>query len=161
MDDFVEALSACWAEDPVSHDGPFFTIPPTIIRPKPVQRPRPKLISGMWSAAGLRRTILQFDGWNPAGISVAQAKATLDEMNADRPRDMAPLTIHHRAFAQFPSSPTPAGDIVERLAAEAAEAAIFGFEDFIVEHNFWSGITTADAWLDVPELFSPVLEAGR
>jgi probable F420-dependent oxidoreductase len=160
MDDFVSALLACWSDDPVSHEGPFFTIPPSLVRPKPVQRPRPRLVSGMWSAAGLERTRAHFDGWNPAGMPVARAKAIVDDLNARRPAGMAPLTVHHRAFAQFPLAPTPDGDPVERLAAEAAEARLAGFADFIVDHNFWSGVAEAEAWLEVPERFASVVAAA-
>lgn len=161
MDDFVDAMLACWADDPIHHKGPFFTIPPSIMRPKPVQRPRPPIVSGMWSPAGLARTAKHFDGWNPAGLSVAKAKAILDGMNAERPNHLPPLTMHHRAFAQMPFAPTPPGDVVERLVSEAAQAATSGFDEFIMEHNFWSGIADPSAWLDVPDLFLPVLEAGR
>ena len=161
MDDFVDALLACWADDPIEHHGPFFDIPPSIMRPKPLQKPRPKLVSGMWSEAGLERTRLAFDGWNPAGRPVASTAATLQAMNADRPAGKAPLTMHHRSFAQFPFAPTPEGDVVERLASEAADAAAQGFDDFILEHNFWSGISDPEAWLDVPEMFLPVLQATR
>ena len=161
MDDFVDALLACWRDDPIEHDGPFFTIPPAIMRPKPLQQPRPRLLSGMWSTAGLARTAAVFDGWNPAGRTVADAKATLDAMNAERPSGREPLTMHHRAFAQFPFAPTPPGDVVERLAAEAAEAAALGFDEFILEHNFWGGIADPQRWVDVPAQFAPVLAAAR
>lgn len=161
MDDFVDALCACWSADPVEHDGPFFAIAPTVIRPKPQQHPRPPLLSGLWSPAGLERTIRQFDGWNPAGMPVAATKAKLDEMNERRSAEQQPLTMHHRAFAQFPFAPTPEGDVVGRLAGEAAEAAGHGYDDFIIEHNFWSGITSAEAWLEVPDRFLPVLDAAR
>ena len=160
MDDFVPALLACWGDDPVSHDGPFFSIPPSIIRPKPVQQPRPPLLSGMWSEIGLERTRLHFDGWNPAGMPVNGSKAILDDLNARRPPGMAPLTMHHRAFAQYPRMQALPGDTVERLAAEAADARSHHFDDFILEHNFWDGITSPEAWLDVPEQFAPVVDAA-
>ena len=161
MDDFVATLLACWSDDPIEHHGPFFDVPPSMMRPKPLQRPRPPLVSGMWSERGLERTRLQFDGWNPAGMPVERTKAIADDLNSRRPDAMAPLTIHHRAFAQFPHAPTPAGDVVARLAEEAAAAAAHGFADFILEHNFWSGVTDPHAWLDVPEQFLPVVEAAR
>lgn len=159
MDDFVATLVACWADDPISHAGPFFDVPPSMMRPKPVQRPHPPLVSGMWSPAGLERTTRLFDGWNPAGMPVERTKALLDTMNAQRPEGRPPLTIHHRAFAQFPHAPTPAGDVVQRLAEEAAQAAEHGFDDFVVEHNFWSGVADPEAWLDVPEQFAPLITA--
>ncbi len=159
MDDFVDALKACWGDDPVQHEGPFFTIPPSIIRPKPVQRPRPLLLSGMWSPVGLERTRLHFDAWNPAGLSVAAACTAALAMNADRPGGMAPLQVFHRSFAQFPHAPTPTGDVVERLAAEAVSAQSAGFTEFVMEHNFWDGVTSPEDWATVPDLFAPVLAA--
>ena len=161
MDDFVDTLLACWGEDPISHHGPFFTVPPSLMRPKPLQHPHPPLISGMWSARGLERTRLHFDGWNPAGMPVERTKTIVDDLNSRRPEGMRPLTVHHRAFAQFPLAQTPAGDVVARLAVEAADAARAGFDDFVLEHNFWSGVAEPEAWLDVPEQFLPVVEAAR
>ena len=161
MDDFVEALLACWGDDPIEHDGPFFTIPPSIMRPKPKQRPRPRLLSGMWSEAGLARTARRFDGWNPAGLSVGNAAETLARLNAERPEGMPELTMHHRAFAQFPFAPTPVGDVVQQLVDEAGDAAAHGFDEFIIEHNFWSGVADPAAWTAVPEMFLPVVEVSR
>jgi probable F420-dependent oxidoreductase len=160
MDNFVPALRACWGDDPVSHDGPFFTIPPMVLRPKPIKQPHPPLLSGMWSPAGLERTRLHFDGWNPAGMPPAASKSIADDLNARRPDGMAPLTVHHRAFAQFPLAPKPDGDAVARLAEEAAEASSYGFTDFIIEHNFTDEVADARAWLDIPERFSKVIAAA-
>ncbi len=161
MDDFVQALLACWGPDPVHHDGPFFTIAPSLVRPKPLQQGRPLLLSGMWSAAGLERTRLHFDAWNPAGLSVSAASAIVERLNADRPDGMAPLQVFHRSFAQFPHAPTPSGDVVARLADEAVEAADAGFTEFIIEHNFWDGIASPQDWTGVPEQFSAVVDAVR
>lgn len=161
MDDFVSALIACWGEDPVSHEGPFFSIPPSIIRPKPVQRPRPMLLSGMWSGAGLDRTRRQFDAWNPAGLSVEASSKAAAAMNANRPSGMAPLQVFHRSFAQFPHAPTPTGDVVARLAEEARQAAEAGFTEFIMEHNFWDGVASPDDWANVPKTFAAVVDAVR
>jgi probable F420-dependent oxidoreductase len=161
MDDFVGALIACWGDDPVRYDGPFFTVPPSVIRPKPLQVQRPRLLSGMWSPAGLARTARLFDGWNPAGLPVAAVRQTVARLNGERPPGADPLSVHHRAFAQFPLAPPPADDPVERLAAEAAEAADAGFDDFVIEHNFWSAVADPEVWLDVPERFVPVVTAAK
>ena len=160
MDDFVGALKACWGDDPVSYAGPFFNVPPSIVRPKPTQHPRPPLLSGMWSAAGLERTRLHFDGWNPAGLPVDKVAAITASMNAERPAGMAPLDVYYRTFAQFPLAPTPADGVVERLAGEAVQAAAAGFTELTIEHNFWDGITSPEDWMTVPERFAPVLAAA-
>ena len=161
MDDFIGALLACWGDDPVSHDGPFFNIAPSVVRPKPTQQPRPKLLSGMWSAAGLERTRLHFDAWNPAGLPVDRVASIVSSLNSDRPVGMGPLEVYHRSFAQYPLAPTPAGDVVERLAAEAVDAARAGFTELIIEHNFWDAITSPQDWMDLPERFAPVVAAAR
>ena len=160
MDDFIVALRACWAEDPVALDGPFFTMAPAIVRPKPVQRPHPPLLSGMWSPAGLERTRLHFDAWNPAGLPVARVKAVVDDLDARRPAGRAPLDVYHRTFSQLPLQPTPAGDPVARLAEEAAEAREAGFTEIVLEHNFSDDVRSPEDWAEVPDRFAPVLAAA-
>ncbi len=160
MDDFIGALLACWAEDPVVLDGPFFTMEPAIVRPKPVQQPHPPLLSGMWSPAGLERTRLHFDAWNPAGLPVVRVKAIVDDLNARRPAGRAPLDVFHRTFAQLPLGPRPEGDPVARLAEEASQAREAGFAEIILEHNFSEEVRSPDDWAAVPDRFAPVLAAA-
>lgn len=160
MDDFIGALLACWGEDPVTWEGPFFRVPPAVVRPKPVQQPRPLLLSGMWSAAGLERTRTHFDAWNPAGQPVARVAATVADLDARRPEGMAPLRVFHRTFAQLPNQASALGDPVERLAREAAEARDAGFEEIILEHNFCTDITSPQDWASVPDRYRPVLDAA-
>ena len=162
MDDFVPALLACWGDDPVVYAGTEFTIPASYVRPKPLQRPRPPLLSGMWSPAGLERTRLLFDAWNPAGQPVERVAATVAELNSRRPQHLAPLDVYHRAFAQYPLQPTPTGDVVERLAEEAVAASAANFNEFIIEHNFFDAIKSPDDWAQIPDRFAAVVAAvGR
>ena len=159
MDEFVAVLKACWGEDPVQHDGRFFTIPPAIQRPKPVQRPHPLLVSGASSPAGLARTAALFDGWNPAGVPVDSVAKTAADLNRQR-GELAPLRVFYRTFVQFLGPPEPFDVTIERLRDEAVAASAAGFDEVILEHNFWDGITGPDDWLAVPERFLPVLEAA-
>jgi probable F420-dependent oxidoreductase len=161
FDDFLEALLACWGEDPVEHHGAFVDVPLSIVRPKPVQSPRPPLISGMWSRAGIERTRRRFDGWNPAGWTVEAAAAKVAEMNGDRPAGMAPLTVHFRTFLQLPHEAESAADAVGRIAGVVAEAREAGFAEVIVEANFWDEVDSEASWLAVPERCRPILEAAR
>jgi hypothetical protein len=161
MEEFVAVLRACWGPDPVQHDGRYFTLPPAIQRPKPVQSGGPLLISGASSPAGRARTAAIFDGWNPAGVPVDTVAAGLAEMNASRGPGQAPLHVFFRTFVQFLGPPEPLDVTLERLQVEAAGAAAEGFDEVILEHNFWHGIEKPDDWLRVPELFLPVVEAAR
>jgi len=65
LDEFLPALVRCWGDDPVEFNGSWFSIPPAEVQPKPFGGRRPALMSGMRSAAGLRRTAEYFDIWNP------------------------------------------------------------------------------------------------
>lgn len=161
MEEFIGALLACWADDPISFDGEIFSIAPAIQRPKPVQRPHPPLLSGASSPAGIERTMRLFDGWNPAGIPVAQVAETAATINARRPAGRPPIEVYHRTFVQFLGPAEPAAVIVDTMAADVRAASAAGFREFIIEHNFWDEITSPDDWLAVPEQFLPVLRAAQ
>src|SRR4029077_1014049 len=60
-DELIDALLACGGRDPVELAGRVFTLSQAGVNPKPVQVPRPRLLSGMRSPAGLRRTAERFD----------------------------------------------------------------------------------------------------
>jgi len=158
IEEFIEVLKACWADDPVEYHGKFFDVPRSILRPKPLQEPRPRLMSGMWSEKGLSRTAEQYDLWNPGSMPIAQAAETLSRMNEMRPADLEPLNVIYRVALQ-----STAGKLltVDEIAARTLEAAAAGFEAVIVETNFCSDITSRDAWLDKVESLEPILEAAR
>jgi len=161
MDDFLPALLACWGEDPVSHDGPIFQIPESLIQPKPVQRPHPPLISGMRSKAGVARMIEHYDGWNPAGIPASMAAEQVESMNARRAEGMDPLTVFLRLFAQVPGAPEAPADPIGIMAEEAATAAAVGLDEVIIEVSYWDEIRSPRDWLAIPDRCLPVLEAAR
>jgi probable F420-dependent oxidoreductase len=61
--EFVAALRAIWADDPVEFAGEFYTVPPARVDPKPVQRPHPPVLLGGGADAALRRAGRIADGW--------------------------------------------------------------------------------------------------
>jgi probable F420-dependent oxidoreductase len=161
MEEFVAVLRTCWGPDPVAFEGEFFSVPAAIQRPKPHQDPPPPILSGASSGPGLDRTARLFDGWNPAGITVEQAVALRGQMEASRSSLQPPLRVFFRTFVQFLGPAEPTDLILERLVKEAADASRAGFEELIMEHNFWDEIRSPDDWLAVPGRFLPVLEAAR
>ncbi len=161
MEEFVDVLRACWGPDPVSFEGRFFSIPESIQRPKPLQQPHPPLISGASSPAGQARTAALFDGWNPARGPIADIVADLATMQANRPGDRAPLRIFYRTFVQFLGPSESLDATLERIHGEVKEAVAAGFEEVIMEHNFWDGIASPDDWLAVPSQFASVLDVAR
>jgi probable F420-dependent oxidoreductase len=160
-DELVAALLACWGPDPVSFDGRFFHIPESDVRPKPVQRPRPRLLSGMRSEAGLRRTAELFDIWNPASGTLESHLRTAERLAALRPADRAPLEIYWRLFTEPPVEVANLRTLgVDELCVEVSRAAAAGIDQVIVDTNFWSEIDSPDAWAGVPDRLAPLLAAA-
>ena len=161
-DELVDALLACWGPDPVSFRGRFFTIPPAEIRPKPLQRPRPRLLSGMRSPAGLRRTAEKFDIWNPAAGTLEQHLAMFEHMAALRPPGMAPLELYRRLFTTPPVEVANLRTLgVADLVAEVAAARDSGaVHSVIIDTNFDPALDSDDRWAEVPKLLAPLLEAA-
>ncbi len=162
MDELVLAVLACWGPDPVQFDGDFFKIAPSVVRPKPLQAPHPPLLSGMWSEAGLERTVECFDIWNPARGEPADLAEILSQLNTRRNAGAAPLRLYYRSFAQRPSHRPgdPVGGLEAVLAdIEASKKA--GVEEVIVECNFWDRMDSPSAWAQAPRHLASVIEAAR
>ena len=70
-DEFVEVLKAIWTTDPVEHRGEHFTVPRSILNPKPVQRPHPPIYMAAYVPSALERVARLSDGWMPAGVPLA------------------------------------------------------------------------------------------
>ncbi|HWD03514.1 MAG TPA: TIGR03619 family F420-dependent LLM class oxidoreductase [Amycolatopsis sp.] len=155
MDEFVPALLACWGADPVEYSGSFFAIPPSLVRPKPVRRPR--LMSGMWSGKGLERTAREFDLWNPGSMPIQQVVDTLGEINAMRPAERPAVGAIYRVALE-----STAGKrlTIDEVAQRTAEAAAAGLEGVIVETNFCSEIDSAADWLELLKRLEPALDAA-
>jgi probable F420-dependent oxidoreductase len=69
LDEMLDALDALWTTNPVAHDGARWSIPESWVDLKPVQRPRPPIFLGAFTAPGLKRVGERADGWM-AGIQV-------------------------------------------------------------------------------------------
>jgi alkanesulfonate monooxygenase SsuD/methylene tetrahydromethanopterin reductase-like flavin-dependent oxidoreductase (luciferase family) len=154
LDDFVPALRACWGEDPVEYHGPFFDIGPAAMNPKPITIPR--LMSGMYSKPGLLRTARDFDLWNPGSMPIDAVVGMLDGMNAERPEGKPPLGAIYRIAQQSTAGKRlSVADMVTRVE----ECVAADLDGIIVETNFCSEITSADAWLAVLADLAPLVDA--
>jgi hypothetical protein len=161
-DELFDALLACWGPDPVSFEGEFFSIPASDVRPKPVQRPHPPLMSGMRSEAGLKRTAEKFDIWNPASGTLEQHLATMQTLADMRPTGMAPLRM---VWNLFTDPPVQVANLVpmsvDDLCVQVAAAASAGVYAVSVDSNFESAIRSPQDWLAVPDRLAPLLDAAR
>jgi probable F420-dependent oxidoreductase len=160
-DELIEALEACWGPDPVSYEGRFFSIPTADVQPKPVQRPHPPLMSGMRSAAGLRRTAERFDIWNPASGTLDQILETRERLQAMRPADRSPLLVYWNLFVQPPVEVANLRTLsVDELVELVAGARQAGLDGVMVDANFWSAVDSPEAWAGIPDLLAPLVAAA-
>lgn len=156
MDDFVPALMACWGDDPVEYRGSFFDIGPAVMQPKPKRIPR--LMSGMYSEAGLARTARDFDLWNPGSISVENVVSTLDSMNSSRPEGKDPLGAVYRLAQQSTSGKRMT---VPEMCVRVEECVDAGLDGVIVETNFCSEIDSPASWMKILGDLEPLVTASR
>jgi probable F420-dependent oxidoreductase len=160
-EELIDALLACWGPDPVEFDGRFFSIPKSDVRPKPVQQPRPRLLSGMRSPAGLRRTAAKFDIWNPASGTLEQHLEMLATIAELRPAGLAPIELYRRLFT---TPPVQVANLrtasVDELCAEVARSREAGVAAVIVDANFDPALDTPQRWAAVPQTLAPLLDAA-
>ncbi|HEY8740067.1 MAG TPA: LLM class F420-dependent oxidoreductase [Candidatus Dormibacteraeota bacterium] len=95
----IKAMRAAWGPDPVSFEGEFYTIPPSLIDPKPVQQGIPVVIAAIAPRA-IERAGRIGDGFNPIGFSVDRLRELVGAFRqaaADAGRDPAQLPVMVRA----------------------------------------------------------------
>jgi probable F420-dependent oxidoreductase len=75
--EYVAALRALFAAGVSEHRGEFYTIPPSRVEPKPVQRPGPPILLGGAVPAALKRAGRIADGW------ISRSATDLSTIGAD------------------------------------------------------------------------------
>lgn len=160
LDEMLDALEACWGPNPVRFEGTFFSIPKSDVSPKPLQSPRPRLMSGGRSGAGQRRTAERFDIWNPTG-ALEDVVATALQLRERRPADRKPLEVYWRIYSEFPlSGPDFPKQSVDELAEDVRRARDAGIDQVIVDPNFESTINSPEDWKKLPERLLPLVAAA-
>lgn len=71
--EYLQVLRTLWADDVSAFDGEFYTVPPSRMLPKPVQRPGPPVLLGGGVPAALHRAGRIADGWvSSSGADLAR-----------------------------------------------------------------------------------------
>lgn len=76
-EEYLAVLRTLWGDEVSRFDGEFYTIPPSRMAPKPVQRPGPPVLLGGSAQAALRRAGRLADGW------ISRSAADLTRIGAD------------------------------------------------------------------------------
>lgn len=102
-DEFLACLDAIWGPDPASFEGKFYTVPPSLVDPKPAQSPHPPVLLGGGAEPSLRRAGRLADGWISASrhdlTRIGDAVATVRDAASDAGRDPDRLRFVVRGVA--------------------------------------------------------------
>ncbi|MFC0116265.1 TIGR03619 family F420-dependent LLM class oxidoreductase [Kibdelosporangium aridum] len=81
--EYLQVLRTLWADEVSSFDGEFYTVPPSRMDPKPVQKPGPPVLLGGAVPAALRRAGRIADGWmSRSAINLDEISAQIDIVRA-------------------------------------------------------------------------------
>jgi probable F420-dependent oxidoreductase len=152
-EEFLSLLKTLWTSDVVEHEGEFYRVPPTVMEPKPVQRPHPPVLLGGTAPPALRRAGRLCDGWISSsradltriGESVEVVRAAATEAG----RDPAALRFVCRGVVRV----RPAGSAdrraltgtLDEIRADIEGLAGQGITEVFVDLNFDPEIGSPDA----------------
>jgi probable F420-dependent oxidoreductase len=153
-DEFVEVLKKVWTTDPVQHRGEHFSVPRSILQPKPVQQPRPPIYMAAYAPSALERVGKTADGWMPAGVPLAAIGPMMDGVRAAARaagRDPAALKLVILAFPaileQSPGEGRP--DFVgtlDEVRRDVATARDLGASEIIFAPGYSTGNLSLDEY---------------
>jgi probable F420-dependent oxidoreductase len=132
LEEIVDVLERIWHEDPVVYEG-VVSIPESRIEPKPVQRPRPPIYLGGYSAAALTRVGRRADGWLAPGapgpfLNAMWATVRHAAENAGRdPDDLRMIVRMNPHITSEPADPDrlPRAGTVHQIAEYARETGAY------------------------------------
>lgn len=107
-EEFLQVLKTIWTTDPAEFQGQFFSLPKSIIGPKPVQKPHPPIYLAAFAPAALNRLARLADGWNPVGMPLEAMAATMGQirqMAREAGRDPAAVQLIVRANVYVAAQP--------------------------------------------------------
>ena len=143
-DEFIGVLKAIWTTDPAEFHGDIFTLPRSIIQPKPIQKPHPPIYLAAFSPGALRRTARVANGWNPVLLPIdamTQMIASIKSMAREAGRNPEEVEVIVRA--NIFQTPEPLGKdrsifhgSRDQIAADLADTRKLGVAEIFIDPTF-------------------------
>jgi probable F420-dependent oxidoreductase len=153
--DFVQCLQAIWGDNPVSYDGEFFSVPPSLVDPKPVQRPHPPILLGGTAEPALQRAGRYADGWVSSSrhdltrigeaVDVIKAAADAAGRDADDLRFVVRGVVSLEPGGSTAADRRPLTGSADQIRGDLDELARHGITDVFFDPNFDPRIGSPDA----------------
>jgi probable F420-dependent oxidoreductase len=158
-DEFLAVLKAIWTTDPAEFTGRFYTLPRSVIKTKPAQKPHPPIYMAAFVPAALNRIARLADGWNPVGIPVDGMQKMFDglkQMAKAAGRDPATLRLVVRANVELGGKPrSKDGPIftgtLEQVREDVEGCRRIGAHEIHFDPTFQPGAQAIDRWLGLME----------
>ena len=167
--EYIQAMKALWADDPVEFHGEFVDVPPTEFGPKPVQKPHPPLYVGAFAPVALRRAGRLADGFTaccaPVDAILEMRQAVKDAATeAGRDGDSLPTVVRclvNRTDEPIPDEGRPvAHGTWEQIHEDAVRLDEAGVEVTFFDVNFVDDLDGTETLLRYLERFRGILEAA-
>jgi probable F420-dependent oxidoreductase len=158
-DEFIAVLKQIWTTDPAEYRGRYFTLPKSILQPKPIQRPHPPIYLGAYAPNALARVARLADGWLPAGVPLTALGPMMEqvsEMARAAGRDPSRLDLITFGFVGIlERSPGEARQdffgTLDEIRRDVATARDFGVSEIIFAPGFASGELSLDEYFSTLE----------
>lgn len=118
VDELLEALRACWAEQPAAYEGRFYSFRDVWLEPGPARPGGPPIWIGGTSDVALRRAARHGDGWLAYQLSAEQCAERVSMLRAEAQalgRDAAVI----RTGVLIPVHARADGEVARREAQES------------------------------------------
>jgi probable F420-dependent oxidoreductase len=141
LDETLDLLEKIWTSELVHHDGPLFTVVPTPIEPKPVQRPRPPILLPGFTRQAMRRVARRADGWLAVGAPpsvLGYHWSTIRREAEDAGRDPAEIRFivrmnPHLADEKAEAEKVPSKGTMDQVIAYARSLVEVGADEVFID----------------------------
>ena len=163
----IEALKAVWGPDPVEYHGKYFNIEPSVIGPKPVQKPHPPILVGAFAPKALDRAGRLADGFTGCCAPVDALIAMMNAVKAaatERGRDGEALQYVMRCIVTRTDQPVEGPDrpvavgTWDQIRADAQKLADAGVDESFFDVSFQPDVNDLKSYLGYMDRFRAILE---
>lgn len=148
-EEYLAVLRAHWAGDVAAVDGEFYTVPPSRMRPHPVQRPGPPVLLGGTVPAALRRAGRLADGWVSRSAqdldAIAGDVAVVRGAAAEAGRDPAAVRIVCRGVLRLGDRTARLSGTPDQVRADVDWLAAQGVTEIFYDLNWDPLVGSPDA----------------
>jgi probable F420-dependent oxidoreductase len=167
--EYIEAMKALWADDPVEYHGDYVDVPLGEFGPKPVQKPHPPLYMGAFAPVALRRAGRMADGFTACCApvdAILQMREAVQGFATEAGRDGASLPtvvrcLVHRTDEPLADEGRPvAHGTWDQIHEDVMRLDEAGVEVTFFDVNFVTDVDGTDALLGYLERFRGILDAA-